>query len=139
MVIIDAQDMIVGRLAAHAAKQALLGENVEVVNCENAVMSGNKNTILAKYKNKRAIGRPTKGPFYFRSPDRFVRRIIRGMLPYKQPKGAAAFKRVMCHVGVPEQFKDQEIKKVEKAHSDKLPTYKFITIKDICKSMGGKV
>ena len=34
MAVIDAEDMILGRLAAVVAKRALLGENIDIINCE---------------------------------------------------------------------------------------------------------
>ncbi len=37
--IIDANNMILGRLASFAAKKALLGEKIDVINCEKAVIS----------------------------------------------------------------------------------------------------
>lgn len=149
--IIDATDMILGRLATFAAKQALLGEKVDIINCDKAIITGSKKQILAKYKQKREMGRPTKGPFIHRQSDRFVRRSIRGMLPYRQEKGLSAFKRIMCYNGVPAEFKDKvgksqqsssetgtkEITIVEKADMEKLPNLKFITVGEICKFMGG--
>src|SRR3989344_5768080 len=98
--IIDATDLVVGRLATVAAKKALLGEKVEIVNCEKAVISGDPVHILEDWKWKRGIG-TYRGPYYGRLSDRIVRRMIRGMLPYKQPRGKAAFERIMCFRGVP--------------------------------------
>lgn len=136
--IIDANDMVLGRVATFAAKKALLGEKVNIVNCEKAVMTGNKETILAKYRQKRERGRPTKGPFIHRRSDMFVRRAIRGMLPYKQAKGKDAFQRVMCYMGVPEEFKEKDLVKVEGAETTKLPNLKFTKVEEICKFMGGR-
>ena len=136
--IINAENLILGRMATFAAKKALLGEKIDIINCEKAVMTGNKKQILAKYKWKREIGRPTKGPFIPRRADMFVRRTLRGMLPYKQEKGRKAFDNLMCYMGVPEKFKDKETEKIEKADTSKLPNLKFITIETICKFMGGK-
>jgi len=100
--IIDAKEAIVGRLATVVAKAAMLGDEVKVVNCEQAVISGTKTRVISRELNRYHRGIPTKGPFISRLPDRYVRRIIRGMLPHKQPKGNAAFKRVMCYLGIPE-------------------------------------
>lgn len=137
--IIDATNQIMGRLATRVAKAALLGEKVDIVNCENAVITGNKTMVLAKYKRKRELGIPLKGPYFPRVPDRFVRRIIRGMLPYKQPKGKVAFKRVMCYMGVPEEFKDKKMENFREADVSKLPSMKFVSVKEICKFLGGRI
>ena len=88
--IINAIDLILGRVATVAAKKALMGENVEIVNCEKAIMTGNKKDILERYKTKRAMGQVYHGPYILRRPDMFVKRAIRGMLPYKQDKGKKA-------------------------------------------------
>ncbi len=139
MIVIDATDLLVGRMATFVAKAALKGEKVAVVNCENAVISGSKSEVIAKYKRKKEMGIPSKGPFQPRFPDRFVRRIIRGMLPYKKPKGRDAYRRVMCYIGTPEHLKENDKITIEAAKVDKLPTLKYIKVEDICKELGYKV
>ena len=136
--IIDAKDSIIGRIATVAAKKALLGEKVDIVNCEEAVMTGDKKAILRRYREKRERGQPTKGPFIPRRPDMFVRRIIRGMLPYKQDKGRSAFERIMCYLGVPEEFKEKKLEIIEKANISKVPNLKYVKVGVVCKEMGGK-
>ncbi|MFW6378422.1 MAG: 50S ribosomal protein L13 [Nanoarchaeota archaeon] len=133
MIVIDAQHMVLGRLATFAAKQALLGQEVRVINAERAVISGKKaNTInMMTVRNERGI--PTKGPFMPKMADRYVRRTIRGMLPYKLPKGAQAYKRVLCYVGVPDEFKDVKVTQPEQASVSKLPTMNLITVGEALK------
>jgi len=134
--IINASDMILGRLASYVAKQALLGEKVDIVNCEKAVLTGNKKSVLADYKRRNERGsRPTKGPFMPKMPDRFVRRCIRGMLPYKQEKGIKAFKRIMCYIGIPDEFKDNKIETLDNFNVSKVPSLRYIYVGEICKSM----
>ncbi len=125
--------MILGRLATFAAKQALLGQEVRVINAERAVISGKKaNTInMMTVRNERGI--PAKGPFMPKMADRYVRRTIRGMLPYKIPKGAQAYKRVLCYVGVPDEFKDVKVTQPEQASVSKLPTMNLITVGEALK------
>ena len=135
---INAENLILGRIATFAAKQALLGEKVNIVNCEKAVMTGNKKSIFARYKAKREMGQVFHGPYILRKPDRFVKRAIRGMLPYKQDKGRKAFERIKCYVGVPEKLKDKDIQTIEKANVAKVASLRFVAVGDICKSMGGK-
>lgn len=133
MIIIDAKDAIVGRIATVAAKKALQGEKVAVINCEKAVLSGTKKRLVADWKRKFSMGVPRKGPFIHRSPDRFVRRIIRGMLPYKKPRGAEAFKNIMCYIGAPEMQGDSLV--IEGASAERLELY--VTVGTICKELGG--
>src|SRR4030043_261685 len=102
--IVDAEDQILGRLANFAAKKALLGESIDIINCEKAVITGDRHYIIRKYNIRRARGQPTKGPFFSRRPDLFVRRAVRGMLPYKKERGKIAYLRIKCHIGAPEKL-----------------------------------
>ncbi len=136
---IDAKNAIVGRLCTFAAKQALLGNTINIFNCESAVISGRVLDYHAKFYHKFfKLGRPEKGPFASRMPDRFVRRIVRGMLPYKLGRGREAFERVMCYIGVPEKFKDKKLVKVAKEAGD-LPKPSYQTVGQLCVSLGGRV
>lgn len=137
--IIDASNLILGRLASYAAKRALLGEKVDVVNCEHAVVTGNKASIIARYMQKIHRGVPLQGPYFPKMPDRIVRRTIRGMLPHKQAKGRDIYKNVMCYLGVPEEFKGKKIETIDEANIEKSSTLKFMTLKDIARHIGGKV
>ncbi|MBU1198773.1 MAG: 50S ribosomal protein L13 [Nanoarchaeota archaeon] len=136
--LIDAKNLIVGRFATIAAKKALLGEKVDVINCEKAVISCSRENVLAKYKRLRAMGAPKKGPFLKRMPDRFVKRIIKGMLPMSRDRGKKALKNVKCHIGVPEQFKDKKADSVAGANADKLMTLKKVSVGEVCKLLGAK-
>lgn len=135
MIIIDAKEAIVGRIATYAAKQALLGEEVAIINCQEAVITGNKKTIIAHWRRKFAMGVPRKGPFIPRLADRFVRRMIRGMLPYKQPRGRDAYARIMCYVGEPE-LQGTKVE-VPGASIEKLPNMKYVTVASVVKTLGG--
>jgi len=137
--IIDATNLLIGRMASVLAKKALLGEKIDIVNCEKAVISGGRANVLARYRQKADRGIPLKGPYFPNMPDRLVRRTIRGMLPYKQEKGRKAFERVMCYIGVPMQFKDKRFETVKEANVDKLPNMKFATVADIAKQLGAKI
>ncbi len=134
--IIDGTNQIMGRVATFAAKKALQGETIDIINCENVIITGTKETVLSKFKRRREMGDPFKGPFHHRMPDRIMRRTVRGMLPYKQERGKTAFKRVMCHIGTPDKFKDQKTTPVEGADVKKLKTLKFITLKKVASFLG---
>ena len=71
-------------------------------------------------------------------PDRFVRRTVRGMLPYKTSRGDAAFKRVMCYKGIPKEFEGKANAKLVKSDISKLSNLKFITVQEICKELGNE-
>ena len=139
MKIYDGTDMLLGRLASKVAKDALLGEEVNVVNCEKVIISGRKTNTFSLEKQKRLRkGYPLKSAKHTRLSDRYVRRSIRGMLPWKQSRGKEAFKRIMCHVGIPEQFVGKEMLKVEGADAGKLPILKRVTVGEIMDHLKGK-
>ena len=137
--IIDATDLIMGRMAATVAKKAMLGEKIDIVNCEKAVITGTRKNVLENFKKKYDLGRnPYKGPFFPRASDRLIRRSIRGMLPYKKEKGEKAYKSIMCYVGIPEQFSGQKLETIAKANVSKLKNYKYITVGELSKQLGSK-
>ena len=94
MKVYNAENIILGRLASYVAKEILLGEEVAIVNAEKAVITGSRTFILALYHHRWQRGHHRWGPFYFRKPDRFVRRAIRGMLPFHKDRGRKAFAKV---------------------------------------------
>lgn len=129
--IIDASDLIVGRLASYTAKAALLGNKVDIINCEKAVITGKKNFVVQSYKEKYKRGEVFKGPFMSRSPDRFVRRIIRGMLPYKNYRGKMAYKNIMCYIGTPDSLKEKKTINLKTASISKVPNLNYMTVKKL--------
>lgn len=136
--IIDATDTILGRLASFVAKKALLGETIDIVNSEKAIVTGNRDSILEKYLHRLERGSPRWGPFVYRKEHMFVKRTIRGMLPFAQHKGRVALKRIKCHIGIPEKFKNQKLETLSEAHISKLTNLKYVYVSSICERMGGK-
>ncbi len=136
--IIDAENLILGRLGTYAAKKALMGEKIDIVNCEKAVVVGRKEDVLERYNRRQNRRTPFKGPHLSKMPDRFVRRSIRGMLPWGKNRGRVAFKSIMCWIGVPEQFKKEKIEKLEKINVLNTRNIKFLEVGAICKWLGGK-
>lgn len=47
-----------------------------------------------QFLRKRMNTNPKKGPIHYRSPSRILWRTIRGMLPHKTARGAAALQRL---------------------------------------------
>lgn len=134
--IIDAKNMIAGRLATYVAKQALLGERVEVINAEKAVVSGTKEDVFERFAHRIERGVPGKGPFSPRMPHMILKRMIRGMLPYKQDKGRKAFKKIKCYIGVPKEFADQKTEDLKQFHKSRLTRARSITIEQISAHLG---
>ncbi len=140
MKIYNGENMILGRLAARVAKDALMGEEVKVVNCEKIVISGAKPVTFARAAQKRGrYGHPHRSQTHSRLPDKWVRRTIRGMLPWKQARGKEAYKQVMCYTGLPAEFAGKELITLSDSSQSKLPNLKYATIGEICHHIGGKV
>ena len=111
-IIIDATNAVIGRFASYVAKQALAGKSIIILNSENAIITGNKDSILEHYlQRRRRHGASQKGPIFPSVAEKILKRTIRGMLPHKQERGRIALKNVMCYKGVPEKYKDA--KKIE--------------------------
>jgi large subunit ribosomal protein L13 len=55
------------------------------------------------------------------------------MLPYQQPKGRKAYKRLKVFIGIPEELKDKEIEKIEFQKS-----INYITLKELSEYLGVK-
>jgi len=135
-VIINAENLVAGRVAAFAAKQALLGFDVKIYNAEKAVITGKRKMVFDAWAHKNStVGVWSKGPFHFKVPDRFLRRIVRGMIPYKTARGTAAFKRVLCYKGLPEGIVPNT--EVPRSNVSKT-THDYVTIQEICHHIGGK-
>jgi len=141
MRIINAEGLILGRLASKVAKMLLEGEEVVIVNAEKAVITGNREDIFAKYKQRtelRTRTNPRRGPFYPKRSDELVRRTIRGMLPWKTDRGRKAFKRLKVYVGVPKEFEGKQLETISEAHMSRLATPKYVTVGEVAKFLGGK-
>ena len=88
--LIDGTDKVLGRLASQAAKLLLNENSVVVVNAENVVITGHERDLTEKYKQRIELkdkANPEHSPYWPRRADMFVKRVVRGMLPYKKPKG----------------------------------------------------
>ena len=139
MKIYNGAGQILGRMATAIAKDVLLGEEVRVVNAEKVIISGDKvNTFAREHQRLLRGGHPHRSQIRTRLPDRFVRRTIRGMLPWKIARGKEAYKRVLCYVGIPEVFAKEKLILLDHASQKKLPTLKYITVGEVLKHLGGK-
>ncbi|WVQ82527.1 ribosomal protein L13 [Cryptococcus sp. DSM 104549] len=141
-IVIDGKGHLLGRLASVISKQILSGQKVTVVRCEEINISGSffRNKLkYHDYLHKRHIVNPKKsGPFHFRAPSRILYKAIRGMVPHKSSRGAAALKRLELFEGVP-PAQDKVKKMVVPAALRVLrlkPGRKFCTLKRISAEVG---
>lgn len=130
MKIIDGENAVLGRLASYAAKEALKGEEIAVINSEKIIITGNKSWIKSEFTRKRKMaGSSQKGPRHSILDYMLVKRVIRGMLPnHRTGKGRDAFKKIKCYKGFPEDFKDKKIIKIIGKEKNK-----FVKVESISK------
>lgn len=136
--VIDASGLILGRLASVVAKRLLNGEKIVVINAEKAVVSGSKESVVKKAKARlktRTLGSQRKAPKHPRRPDRIVRRTVRGMLPWKKPRGKEAYKRLRVYMGVPEDFEEVSPQTLPEAGSIKIMGG-LVTVEEIARGVG---
>ncbi len=137
MRVIDGTDLIAGRLATIVAKLALNGEVIRIVNSEKVIISGNPKTIIKKFTERIHKGNALTGPYYPKRADRILKRIIRGMLPYKTERGRKALSRIKTFIGVPGQL-IEHVEKLNEATFKGSNIIKYITIGELSKQLGGK-
>ena len=133
--LINAEGLILGRMASEVAKKLLNGEEVIIVNAEKSVLSGKKKSKVAEAKEFLEVGAPMRGPFHSRRPDRIMRKTIRGMLPFKQPKGKNAYKKLRVFMGVPDELRDQKMETFTETQAAKLKGPHF-TLAELAKEVG---
>ena len=133
--LVNAEGLIVGRMCSKVAKRLLNGEEVIILNAEKAVFSGKKKSKVLEAHIFLEVGAPERGPFHYRRPDRFLRKAVRGMLPFKQPKGKTAYKRLKCYMGIPLDLKGKEMITFSEASSANLKGPHF-TLAELASEIG---
>jgi large subunit ribosomal protein L13 len=136
---LDAKNQILGRFASFVAKRALSGEMVIILNAEKAVISGRRKNTVEEAKRRletRTLGTQIHAPVHQKRPDLYLRRVVRGMLPWKKAKGRAAFHNVHVYMGVPEEFSSKTLMKVPGADASRLST-SYVTLEDLATEIGG--
>ncbi len=133
--VIDARDCVMGRVASAVAQRALAGDRVAVIYAEDAVITGRREDVFAKYKKRDELG-SDRGPAYPKRPDRIFKRAIRGMVPHKKQRGREALSNVRVYVGNPHDV-DGEV--VEDTSIDRLSTTRFVTLGEVAEHLGANV
>ena len=128
MKVIDGTNAILGRLASYAAKEALGGEEIRIINCEKVIITGSRSNIRERLEIKRRrVGSGQQGPKYPRSAEMIVKRVIRGMLPHhQQGRGKVALSKIKCYIGVPKEFET-----AKKIVGGKEKKFKFVHMEDM--------
>lgn len=106
-VVVDARHHNLGRFASILAKELLSGRKVVVVRCEELCLSGGlvrQKMKFHRFLRKRMNTKPSHGPIHFRAPSKILWRTIRGMIPHKTKRGAAALARLKVYEGIPPPY-----------------------------------
>ena len=135
--VVDADGLILGRMASIVAKRLLEGERIEIVNAESAVISGKRLKVIKDWKEFLEVGGRGRGPIHWRRPNTIVRRTIRGMIPHRKARGREAFRRLRVHIGVPEELASVEKESIPEAHVSKLGN-RYVTVGEIAENIGWK-
>ena len=111
--LIDAQDVVLGRLATHAAHLLYgkhkttfaphmdMGDFVIVINAEKVVLTGSKSSQKFAHQHSGYPGGMTSTVYadlFEKFPTRAVEKAIKGMLP-KNKLGRAMFKKLYVYAG----------------------------------------
>ncbi|QQG49349.1 MAG: 50S ribosomal protein L13 [archaeon] len=135
---VDATNQIAGRLSSKVAKLILSGKRVVVVNAEKSLLSGSRTAVINEWKEKLEIAsrvNPIYGPIHPRRPDNILRRMVRGMVPRKKPKGSLAMKRLRVYIGVPQGVDAAKLMQFpDSTASRPIPVY--VTMQELSKSLG---
>ena len=134
-VIVNAEGLILGRMASQVAKKLLNGEEVIIVNAEKAILSGKRKSKIAEAHLFLEVGAPKRGPFHYRRPDRIVLKTVSGMLPIRQTKGKNALSRLRVFMGIPEELKKQKTETLTAAQAAKLKG-PSLTLGELAKEIG---
>lgn len=113
-----------------------MGESFKIVNCKDVVILGRKSFLVQRYKNKISNKVTKQGPYYSRSPSDIVKRAFRNMLPYKNERGAAAFRRLKCYNSTPSTLVSAEKETLENAKLNNEEVFYYTRIAELSKALG---
>ena len=126
-IVVDAEDMVLGRLASKVAKMLRgkykpnytphvdCGDNVIVINAEKVVMSGKKMTDKIYLRHTGYPGgqrKMTPQDILAKYPERLVEKAVKGMLP-KNKLGSELYRHLHVVVGAEHKFEAQKPKVVD--------------------------
>ena len=138
--ILDAKDLVLGRISSQIAKRLLEGEEVIVVNADEAVITGEDKSTLSEYdawSRIRSLVDPTQGPFHPKDTGDLLRRTVRGMLPFGKKKGREAYRRLKVYSGVPSKLEGEKMETFPGSSLDQVNTRRFIRLGELSKQLKG--
>ena len=126
-VVVDATDQVLGRMGSKVAKllrgklktnftpHVDCGDNVIVINADKVKITGDKATDRIYYRYTGYPGgqrETTPGEMLKKSPDRLVRKVVKGMLP-KNRLGAAILRNLYVYAGSEHKHQAQQPKQID--------------------------
>ncbi len=138
MTVIDANNLILGRMASIVAKRLLGGEEIKIINAEKAIISGRKDTTFERYNRYIQRGSREFGPHFPRRPDQMIARTIRGMIPHKKMTGREAYDRLKVYIGVPPELSKEQAGTLDEASITRLSTSNYMVLGELSKKLGSK-
>ena len=138
-IVIDATNLVLGRMLSYAAKKALEGQEVVLLNVSKAIISGEKRSMVQRARTRlktRTLASQDKGPRHPRKPETYVRRALRGMLPFKKPLGKRAYRRVRVYADMPNDYLQIPREKVPGAEASKLRC-PYMLVEEFSREIGG--
>lgn len=136
--VVDAKGAVLGRMGSLVAKHLLQGRYVAIVNAGSAIISGSRSSIKSKYMirlNLQEKENPEHSPYWPRRSDMLVKRIIRGMLPYRSAHGKEAYERLRVYISMPDEFKDAKKLEIEKKDPSRMYS-NYTTIAELSRLLG---
>jgi large subunit ribosomal protein L13 len=110
LIYLDGTNQVLGRLASLVAKKLLCGYQVVVVNAEKIVLKASWSAIEKEWQTRfqlKSVINPFRySPKRYVRPDTYFRRVIRGMLPWRKPKGKEALRRLRVYIGIPKHLEN---------------------------------
>lgn len=104
MKIFNAKGLIAGRLATQVARALLEGEEVAVIEVQDALLTGSLRAQVDRMHRRRGQKMktdPEKSPKFPRVPHLMFKRMVRGMLPKRNSRGRDALHRLRAYTGTP--------------------------------------
>ena len=126
-VVVDATDQVLGRMGSKVAKllrgkykpnftpHVDCGDNVIIINADKLKITGNKATdrVYLRYTGYPGGQREmTPGKLLEKSPDRLLRKVVKGMLP-KNRLGAAILGNLYVYAGTEHKHQAQQPKQLD--------------------------
>merc|ERR1712205_293081 len=143
VVVIDCKGHMLGRLASVVAKQLLHGQKVVCVRTEKICLSGGfirQKMKYERFRRKRHLTNPKKGPYHYKAPSKILWRTIRGMVPHKTHRGALVLGRLQTFEGVPPPYDKTKrmvvpdaLKVIRLQHG-----HKYVVLGDLATAVGWK-